>query len=295
MTTSVIGLIEWGLTLDKDGHRDYKAKVLCKTTDPDDGPQQMFNTSGLAAVGAAWGFGNDTDSWALKWPNEKWTPVLNHETNQYWIVEQLFTTRPLSRCQTASIEDPLDEPAKLSGSFTKFRKEATRDKDGNPILNSAKQQIKGAILQRDFNHPTVVVEMNVSSLPLSTFSGIVDTVNDATLWGLAAGRVKLSNVSWERKLYGTCTYYYTVRYEFDIQFGGFSVTLLDEGTMKLGPGGSKNNPKHMIVATDDQNRPRHVILDGNGSEWDGSGSPGYQTVEFYSESDMTTLNIPASL
>jgi hypothetical protein len=62
---------------------------------------------------------------------------------------------------------------------------------------------------------------------------MANTVNDAILWGLPPRCILLSQVSWERKFYGICFYYYTLHLTFDINYDGFDRDLVDEGTKVL--------------------------------------------------------------
>ena len=287
--------IEWSLTRDDDGHRTYKIKWLVEAASPNEGPASIANATGLPAIGSTWAFASDVDAWAFCWPNLKVAPVLTKEKSGYWTVENTFTTKPLNRCQDTAIENPLNEPDRISGSFVKYTREATEDKDGNPIVNSAHEQYRGAAVEIDMNRPTVTIEKNLSSRPLSTFAPMIDTLNDATLWGLPTQCIKLSNVSWTRNLYGTCTYYYTVSYEFDVRYDTFDKQILDEGTMVLAEGGNVNNPEDFIKYKDLNGENSRVILDGAGQPWDGTGSPYYHDVKFYSVSNFLSLGIPSSL
>jgi len=295
MTAVVHNVVDWRRERDKDGHRIYKVKYLVEAEFVNEGPQTVSQATGLPVTGDSWAEGIDSDAFALCWPTEKITPVVTAETNKWWIVEKTFTTQGLDRCQDTDVEDPLSEPDKLSGSFVKFSKEATVDKDGDPILNSAKEVVRGPTVERDFNNHSVKIEKNISTLILTTFTEMIDTLNDATLWGLAARKVKLSNVSWQRKLFGVCTFYYTVTYEFDIDFTTWDRTIIDEGTKELGPGGNNADPRDFIKAQDKSNKDTTFLLDGAGAKWDGTGSPGQQTVQFYDESNFLLLDIPTSL
>ena len=289
----------WELTRDEEGYRSYKIEwgVLA---DPLDGPATILNTPGLPAVGSFWNFDNDSDAWAFCTPEVKISPYQSQEPNILWTVEQTFSNRPITRCNNTTIDDPLSEPDKVSGSFVKYTKEAT--KQWNPdtgdfdlyLVNSSFEQIRGSAAERDYNRPTVRIEKNISTLPLSTFSQMVDYLNDSTLWGLPARCVKLSNVSWERKIYGTCYYYYTVTYEFDIDYFTFDRILLDEGTRKLAPGGTPGNPKHYINIKDPQDEDVKMILNGAGDVWDGTGDPGTILARYYGEANFLLLDVPTS-
>lgn len=297
MSSSVKGRLDWSLKRDADGHRDYSIEWLVGCTDVADGPLVVLSASGLPAIGATWVFGNDNDPWAFCLPTCNVKPVLTREPGVWWVVEQTFSTKPLKRCQTTSIENPLLEPAKLSGTFAKYTKEATKDRNGNPIKSSSHELIKGKAVEVDDSRPGVQVSLNSLTLPLSTIAPMIDTVNDAMLWGLVARKIKLSNAPWSRQLYGTCTFYYTITYEFEINDSalGWDRKILDEGTKVLAKGGNKDNPRDFVVYKDRNGENTRVLLDGNGAAITDIANAHYFDFEYYEESDFTTLGIPASL
>lgn len=292
----VQGRVNWTGSRDKEGHRSYSITWLVYST-TNEGPEQVGGASGLAAVGSSWAYGADLDVWARCYPNLKIKPVIKREPGRWWEVEQTFSTKPLTRCQDTEIENPLNEPAEISGSFVKYTKEITKDRNGDPVESSSHEMFRGSAVEFDDNRPTVSIGMNVLTLPLSTFTPMVDTVNDAALWGLPARRVKLSNVSWERLLYGTCTFYYRLNYEFDIRMdgNGFDRVLIDEGTKVLKPGGDANDPRDFQVYKDANGENTRVLLDGSGRALSDGANPHEITLEYYDESNFLLLGIPTSL
>ena len=235
MATTFLGPYDVVATRTKEGHREYKVKsrVGCAKTD---GPRNVMLCPGLYAVGSTYHIDSDSDPWAFCWPTMSITRAPGTRDGAHPLVfnvEQTFSTEPLWRCNSTPIEDPLQEPIKLSGSFVKYTREALLDKNGNGITNSAWEPFRGQQNEWDFNRPTVHVEMNQAALGLATFSAMIDTVNNATLWGLPSRCIKLSNASWERKLFGVCSYYYTVGYDFDVMYESFDRTLLDSGNKAL--------------------------------------------------------------
>ncbi len=312
------------LTRDTEGHRDYRVEHIVVTTDSLDGPQVVMNAVGLPVIGSLWAFGNDLDVWAFCYPDMK---VSVHQqkkgdATQYWKVEQKFSTRPLNRCQDETIEDPLLEPQKVSGSFVKYTQEVSEDRWGDAIKTSSHELIHGPQVEFDHNRPTVRIEQNVASLELALFTSMIDTLNDATLWGLGPRRIKLSNTTWERKIFATCDYYYTRVFDFDIDFGTFDREVLDEGTKALhgewdteagcegsawqlieicGEEPDPTNPSHFSRYKDRNDENTRVILDGEGKPWEnaietGTGTPdtgpGKIPVEYYNESNFLLLGIP---
>jgi len=325
MSATVIGTLTVQGERDDEGHRTFTVVSAVKTTDVDDGPLTVMNASGAYAVGSTYSLGNDSDSWAFCYPYAKVTIKDEKEGDptKLWKLEQKFSTKPLKRCQDTSIENPLSEPQKISGSFVQYTKEAAFDRHGRLIKSSSHELFRGPQTEFDAHRATVKIQQNVSSLGLATFTAMVNTVNDSTLWGLSARKIKLSNVAWERQLYGSCTYYYTRGFEFDIDFEGFDRRILDEGTKVLnghwqdptgtgsgsaGTAGSewvlddingaapnKNNPQHFIRYKDRNGENARIILDGNGEPLADGENPYYFDVEYYAESNFLLLGIPTSL
>lgn len=299
MTASIIsGQTNWSMVRDDNGHRTYKIthKVRAGSLD---GPHVVMLTPGLPLIGSLWIFDNEFDPWAFCWPNMRVTPVLRNEPNQDWLVEQTFSTKPLSRCQDTSIEDPLLEPQKIWGSSVRFTIPPDRtlfDKDGDPVVSSSHEPLRG--LEFDDDNHTVNISQNVASLGLGVIVAMVNTVNDSPLWNFAARKIKLSTLSWERKLYGTCNFYYTRTFGFDTSDITFDKVVRDLGTKVFDEdiaGGDRDNPQHFKVAKDDKGEILGEIpLDGNGDAADSTNAASI-TVQFYKESNFLLLGIPTTI
>ena len=302
MATSLInGQRTWKLKRDSEGYREYTIRFLVECDDPLDGPFKALNTPGLPLPGTPWLIDNDVDYWAWCRPDAEVNPVVEDEPNRFFTIDMVFSNKPPDRnnqrCQEQSIEDPLLEPQKVSGSFVKYTEEATRDRFGFPIVNSAWEQMRGAQVEFDQNRPNVKIVQNVATLGLALFASMVDTVNASPLWGLPARTIKLSNISWERKYYGQCYVYYERTLEFDIRYETFDRYLLDEGTKVLNgywdgdtgewvlapvgteppdpdiPNPNRFNPTHFIRFKDRNGENAKVILNGRGEPYDpGTGA-----------------------
>lgn len=306
------GRIIWSGSRDDKGYREYKLVNIVRA-DPLDGPSVVRQTPGLPVVGSLWNVGNDSDLIAFCTPQMtiKWyKPPPSGGPHRFWRVEQTFTTKPYEQdLPSESLDNPLLEPQKLSGNFVKYMQQATRDKDGNAIESSSHETLEGPDVEFDFNRPVVRIEQNVMSLGLASFAHRIDTVNSAPLWGLAARTIKLSNVSWERKLYGGGIRYYTRVFDFDIDFSTFDRVVPDRGYMALGrikpgsdpptweiPAGWVNtNPLHFSRCIDADGQPTgKVYLDGAGSRTT-STVPTAINIQYYPESNFLLLGIPVSL
>lgn len=290
MTTQLVGgQRDWRMTQDREGNREYKLKMLVKA-DTTDGPYAVSQTAGLPLPGTYWIVDDDQDLWATCKLDSTYSPRLTDEPNQFWDCEFRFATKADDKqCKDESITDPLQIPTRISGSFSKYQEEGVYDRAGDPITNSAHEQIRGAQNEWDKNRPSVKIEMNVPLLNLGLVMPMIDTLNQYPLWGLPPRTIKLSHFSWEKKYYGQCYVYYTWNFEFDIRFETFDRNLLDEGTKVLGGAGSHwdtqtngawipapikgytgspnpdpKNPSHFMRAVDRLNNPFKVVLDGTG-------------------------------
>lgn len=296
MAGNLMGVVTWSMERDAAGHRHYTVLHKVHTDSYLDGPATVLLTPGLPLPGSFWGFGNDIDLWAFCLPQVKVSVFQQREGDRhvFWITEHKFSTLPYAnlpgrsgnRCQDAQIEDPLLEPPLVSGSFTKYTEEATHDRFGLRILNSAHEPVRGPQVEFDHNRPTVRIEMNLPALNLYILSRMVDTVNSVPMWGMPRRCVKLSNAAWERKFYGLCYVYYTLTLDFDISFSTFDRNILDEGSKVLnghwstttaewvlddvasGLPPNRNNPAHFIRAKDRNEENITLILNGQGEPAD---------------------------
>ncbi len=112
-----------------------------------------------------------------------------------------------------------------------FSKIMEKDTEGTAFVNSAKQAFDPP---REFDDPRPVVRLviNISKAAYDedVLYEYLNCLNDASFWGLSAGKVKFSNFDAERKFLGTCTeFYWTVSFEFQINFTGFDEEILDQG------------------------------------------------------------------
>ncbi len=308
----ILGPTEWRGNWTEEGHREYKVKYLVLSPSTD-GPAGAFATAGLPLPGQIYFQDADFDLYSWCRPTRTATPRSTNQPNYFWDVECFFSTKPVApeiqRCHELGIEDPLLEIPKLSGGFNKLTLEATYNYTGTPIRNSAHEQVRGPQVEFDSNRPTIKVQFNSGTLPLSLFCSMVDTVNASTLWGLPARTVKLSNVSWDKLLYGLCYIYYSITYEFEINFATWDRYLLDEGTKALnghwdsdgdyvtdpidefGSEPDPDNPAHFVRMKDRNGENMNVVLDGAGMPVQEGGTPGVITVGYYPPADFSLLGI----
>ncbi len=284
------GQREWKLMRDVEGHRTYKIKFRTVVS-PGEGPAAAIQTPGLPLPGALWIVDNDIDVYAWCRFEADVQPVYQVEPCREFDVEFTFSTKPteLRKCQTQQFGDPLLEPQKVSGSSKNHTEEVMYDRFGNPILTSSWELVRGPVVEFEYSTSQVVIEQNVAILNLALCNAMVNTLNDAALWGLPARTIKLSDFTWERKFYGTCNVYYTRRFVFDAkyritgygQIESWDRIALDEGAKVLngrwnpttgawtviaigGVTPDYLNPSHFIRYKDRQGENARVVLNGFG-------------------------------
>ncbi len=240
MTAEFLGPRSIRMTRDAGGHRDYKVKYLVKTS-VTEGPFTALSSSGLPVPGDQYQFGDEFDQWATCLPT---TDITVHQEkegdpNRYWLVECLFSTKPPDgnnqRCNDQPIEDPILEPPKISGSYTRYSEEKQYDRFGTPIQTSSFERILGQQSEFDGNRASLRIEQNVSTFEQAVQlpAAMANTVNDRVLWGLPPRTIKLMPSNWERKYHGHCDVYYSRTLEFDIRTDTFDKDLIDESQKVL--------------------------------------------------------------
>lgn len=272
-------------TRDAEGHREYKVTYRVKVQ-TDEGPAEVLRTPGLHVNGSPYIVGADIDLYAWCRPNANVSMVVEDgNPDGYYDIEQTFGTKPpeftRQRCNDVEVQSPILEPPKVSGNFNKLTVEASFDRFGNPLNNSAHEPFRGPQVEFDSSRPTVRIEQNVPDLQLALMTQFVNRVNDGILWGCLPRCVKLSSVSWERLFYGFCYVYYKRTLEFDINFETWDRFLLDEGSKVLngrwdestgeyvlvdigGATPSAANPNHFMQAVDRAGNPMRLVLNGAG-------------------------------
>lgn len=255
--TLLPGQRTWSMEKDDEGHRTYTIAYRVEVGSSLDGPSVALTASGLPTIGNYWVLDNENDPWAFCTPGVKISPVVDGEPNTFFDLEYTFTTRPIRQDPTnfsdsgldgsgipggggtpsspsgSGVENPLQIPDRVSGSFNRYTEEITKDWLGLPVLNSAHEQLRGPTVEFDKNRMSVRIEQNRSNLQLPLLLSMIDTVNDRVMWGFGIHQIKLSSAPWERKYFGPGVKYYTRTLEFEIRSEGFDREVLDEGTKAL--------------------------------------------------------------
>lgn len=281
MTTAIQpGLTTWNMAEDDEGHREYHIEFKVRADDTD-GPYNVRNTAGLPLPGSFWQFRGDIDPVAFCKRRSLINPIQkDSEATTLWKAGFTFSTRPDKRCQDNRFEDPLTEPMRVSGSWTRYKEEATKNRFGNPLKFSSHERMKGPQIEFETGLPTVRVEQNVLNLELDLLAALIHTVNDAPLWGLPIRCVRLASVSWSKEFYGSCYPYYKRSLEFEVNPDTFDRDIADEGRKVLygrwerpgvwrilcidGDWPDHKNPAHFVDFKSYEGNPSVALLNGKG-------------------------------
>lgn len=291
MTAQLMGRLSWTGDIDETGHRTWGINWLVQTSSVDDGPAVVATCAGLPVAGAQWYMGNDIDGWAFCSPFmsiKQQADVTEGLWTGLWVVGQRFSTRPLQRCQSTTITDPLAEPWKVRVAFNRAQREAKRDKDGVPLVSSSFEFIRN--IMEDYGGACVTLTRNEPTMPLAGITGLRFCVNDGPMWGLNARCVKLMGFESERNLYGTCYYYYTNSYTFEVNFETWDNVAVDAGTRVLVEGGTFGDLRDYRATVDGAS----VLLDGNGKKATSLGGVAAKRAKVAREADLFVIGVPAS-
>ncbi len=283
------------LSIDANWHRTYTSVYQVITDDVNDGPITVVNASGIPNYGASYQWGNDSDSWAFC---QAAHPRLVNvkDTSRQWYVTITHSTIARTQ-QDFNRESPLDWRPIISGSFAKFTKAATQDKDGNPITNSVEEPFVPA-LEMDDSRDSLVIQVNTPSINLALRAQARNKVNSSTIWGLPSRAVKLNQWAWGVRYYGL-TPYIENQFEFEINYELWNHKQLDAGFRKLVDAGAADLAEKYRTIMDDIDTPRHqpTPLDGNGDILDLTATPAgvYLDFEIYDEFNFLALPVPNPL
>lgn len=321
------GAINWGLKRLRNGHRTYTITHRVELAADSGGPGLALATPGLPEPGSLWEEFGLLDEWAYF--TQEAEVVVSPGTKQgevrFFDVTQIATTEPSEECAEENREDPLTRPDIITVETINYQKEATIDRNGDPIVNSAFEQFRGPAAEFDAHRLRVVVEQNVANLELDLIQSLMHHLNDGEMWGFAARMIKLSEVKLAPKFHTNCEKYVARRLVFDVA-DDFDRCILDEGTKVLRGRWDKNPESstygQYIIARGELNAPldytdpanyiryqdwhgnnARVILNGKGRPWDaaqqntatGDDTAGQICVEYYPEANLLLLGLPLNL
>lgn len=280
-----------------DGYREYIAAYQVVTDSPLDGPVTARDAPGIPVINSPYLFGTDFDygAFAKEYSIQYKSNPDDHK--RLWLVTVRYDTEPIRRGEDEYLNDPIDEPPIIGGSFLTDRVAITSDKDGNPVANSAGDQFEE--LERDRSNLTLTIQKNFDEWDLTRHNEFIDTVNSTTFFTLSARKWRLTNIRTQQLFRGdSTTPYYQVMFEFVANYDTWDFKPADRGWYYLSTGNEKlafRDAKGFQL-----NAPG--LLDGSGGQlastsnvvyFDGAGG-NPSAFRVYPEKDFADLGIPTS-
>jgi hypothetical protein len=316
ITPRVVGPLATRFQRDEDGHRTYEIDWHVQTALYEHNIAHILANWPLFGVGhpyqlaALWPESIGVDTWAFLTPTLNIAPhpdVAEYSKCRDWVVTQVWTTKHSWRCNVFPVENPLLEPVHLTGDFVHETREMTVDKDGKPLRFPNFEPITGPLTENRISYPTLSITFNSAGLPITTYTLLMNNVNDAVLWGLPPRCVRFVDAKWERKVYGRCGYYFTITYTFEINQNTFDNEIPAQGSMeRVNLSADYMNPESFIRAKSKSGENISVPLDINGSRLEKIGmTPGGDPIwrypqhilkpKIYKEGNLLLLGIPSDI
>lgn len=286
MSVSSVTQVSVVASEDIDGNSTYVVTYRVIVTAATDGPRTCFASGLLPGYGSTYSFGSDSNLWAFYryYSNFRWE---DDKHRLAWLVDITFDTKPTTTKPQSPWQNPLDEPWKVSGSFTDLQLEVDRDRNGNKICNSSDEPKTRVI---PYGHDTVHLEGYSATISLSQRAQAVKHVNSAAIWGLAARKVLLRTWSYQI-VYNNSDPFVKHVMDFEINYDGWNENFIDAGTRtKLVVGGT---PYYTPITNKDIKERGEVYLDGSGQILNTTTTPAGYTLSFEAIDEFDFLTIPS--
>lgn len=203
MTVNPAQRIKTTLKIDSSFKRSYTT-VYEIYADESDGTFEVINADGIPAFGSWYKQPNGLIDYGAfcNGANLHDNPVKAKVGGQNKVKWTMTVTHGASSSKKEPArrrESPLDEPPVVSGSFVKYMEQALRDKDGNPILNTATEAFDPPF-EEEKSYDDLRIQLNTANIDLGFRAGFSNAVNSKPMWGLKKRQIKLDswryNVVW---------------------------------------------------------------------------------------------------
>lgn len=222
-----------------------------------------------------------------------------------WECTLPFRTAGAGTNPSGQTNHPLLKPWKVNGGVNKYTTAAQRDKDGNPILNSAKQRFRGEVVNLIDSRGWFSIEGYVSWINFNVMDNIGGAVNENAYWNIAARKIKVSEFTYEQLWFGNSVWYFKVNFTFEINPSTWDLKPLDEGDLlRIADPYNPGSFTWRVPKDPYENNLHHVLLDGEGGlgdpdspvYCDGGGAPARPgPFRVRDEVDFATIGFPAHL
>jgi hypothetical protein len=189
-------------------------------------------------------------------------------------------------------ENPIDWPIVAWFGSQNFERIAWKDRNGDPIKNSANSAFSEPVTVDD-NRSLLYVTRNelVSTYDYDLAATYRNSVNDAVWNGFATRTVKCVSIDTGEPQYNSVAgvRYYAVKYVFDINLDTWDKVLLDQGYTDI----SLLDSTKRLTIRDSNGQPltEAALLNGSGHRLAANGTPVFLTFRVASELDFAVFNL----
>lgn len=184
-------------------------------------------------------------------------------------------------------DNPLLRPTQISGSFQEYMKTLEKDRDGNPVVNAAKEKFDPPIELPD-GRPHLTMVRNEATYDMAYFANnFYNFINSTPWYSGSAGRWRCVNVGGTGPHIENDVVFYTITYEFQYRKEGWQPSILNRGKKDKSGNPCVDNRGN---ETDD---PQLLKSDGTQVSFPiQDGDENYIDVKGFFETDFNALSLP---
>lgn len=236
-----------GLQIDEKGFRRYTREWFVQVDSENDDEPIVIAASGIPRLYDTWAGASSSDGLAFC---RGLTARREDGTRLLWIVTAEYSSEvdPAQGQNPTLQENPLNRPPVIRWGSVRRTEVAERDKDGNPIQNSAKDRFVDPPVERERTNRVVTITKNLATFDDDYFAQFIGAVNSSAFLGKPERCWQCqditSELAFEDDKDGNRTFFYptTLVLEYQRQqidgndgstHGGWDVGILDRGFNKL--------------------------------------------------------------
>jgi hypothetical protein len=191
---------------------------------------------------------------------------------------------------------PLSRPVKYSISSVTYEEQIDKDvATGKGICNKAGQPFQDVTV-RDQSRLQVSATINLAANPMGSVATLLDKLNNNTMFGYAAGKVKFQSASTTleyEEFDGDEVSFWTTTYTFSIR-DSWKISLLNQGYKEVdSSAGSGQVRLKDILDADDKPLTTPVLLDNSGVAFSNpvTATPIFLDFTIYESADLSVLGV----
>lgn len=308
MTASVTGVRPFNrdYTEGSDGTIELSLVYLLQTTDKLDGPLTVMACTELPAPGSPYSYGNESDDTLIV---SRRVPRQMQDDPQTWEATITWSRIPIGSVgfgtgtfaiplpsQPADVEvDAESQQVPCYGSF------GVNDGIENPAPNPFTSDIKssaGEIFDpppmKEESHPVIRITRWEESPNWVDLFSYANTVNSDNVLGCPADTLKMRPIRGRRQ-YADGQYQWQMTYEMEYNALGWTLKILDQGTLHWPSGDDKSDRSTRVPFQDAEGNVVTGNLNGNGFPLEATAPPEWLEFEIYEQKAFAPLGLEAEI